>query len=168
MVSFLMAITTRFSPRHLPMVQGRILTYRQLSTAVGSEGASPIIRVPWNEEWMIKRALDAGAHGILTPMCMYRQRMVARAETLIFGHLGHSEVRQINSIDLRTQPRLTFRIARRSKNSPVLQIPTPRLTRLRSRVLTPRLPWPEDGSNLRGERERETTSHGADRIQSRC
>jgi 2-keto-3-deoxy-L-rhamnonate aldolase RhmA len=25
--------------------------------------------VPWPEEWMIKRALDAGAHGIMTPMC---------------------------------------------------------------------------------------------------
>jgi hypothetical protein len=41
----------------------------QLATAIGSEGASPIIRVPWPEEWMIKRALDSGAHGILTPMC---------------------------------------------------------------------------------------------------
>ncbi|WWC86385.1 uncharacterized protein L201_001261 [Kwoniella dendrophila CBS 6074] len=38
----------------------------QLVTAAG---ASPIIRVPWNEEWMIKRALDAGAHGVMTPMC---------------------------------------------------------------------------------------------------
>ncbi|GES60450.1 4-hydroxy-2-oxovalerate aldolase [Aspergillus terreus] len=43
--------------------------YYDLATAIGSEGASPIIRVPWPEEWMIKRALDSGAHGILTPMC---------------------------------------------------------------------------------------------------
>ncbi|RAL06600.1 HpcH/HpaI aldolase family protein [Aspergillus homomorphus CBS 101889] len=43
--------------------------YYELSNAVASEGAIPIIRVPWGEEWMIKRALDAGAHGILTPMC---------------------------------------------------------------------------------------------------
>ncbi|KAF9886584.1 hypothetical protein FE257_011356 [Aspergillus nanangensis] len=43
--------------------------YYDLSSAVGSEGASPIVRVPWPEEWMIKRALDSGAHGILTPMC---------------------------------------------------------------------------------------------------
>ena len=41
----------------------------QLNNAIGSEGASPIIRVPWAEEWMIKRALDSGAHGIMTPMC---------------------------------------------------------------------------------------------------
>ncbi|RTE77654.1 hypothetical protein BHE90_007882 [Fusarium euwallaceae] len=43
--------------------------YYELTNAIASEGASPIIRVPWNEEWMIKRALDAGCHGILTPMC---------------------------------------------------------------------------------------------------
>ncbi|KAE8356287.1 Pyruvate/Phosphoenolpyruvate kinase-like domain-containing protein [Aspergillus coremiiformis] len=43
--------------------------YYDLSTAIASEGASPIIRVPCGEEWMIKRALDSGAHGILTPMC---------------------------------------------------------------------------------------------------
>ncbi|KAF2448725.1 Phosphoenolpyruvate/pyruvate domain-containing protein, partial [Karstenula rhodostoma CBS 690.94] len=43
--------------------------YYELVNAVASEGASPIIRVPWGEEWMIKRALDAGAQGIVTPMC---------------------------------------------------------------------------------------------------
>ncbi|KAI1266073.1 Pyruvate/Phosphoenolpyruvate kinase-like domain-containing protein [Xylariaceae sp. FL1019] len=43
--------------------------YYELVNAIAAEGASPIIRVPWNEEWMIKRALDAGAHGVLTPMC---------------------------------------------------------------------------------------------------
>ncbi|CAG8249888.1 unnamed protein product [Penicillium olsonii] len=43
--------------------------YYELNNAIGHEGASPIVRVPWSEEWMIKRALDAGAHGIMTPMC---------------------------------------------------------------------------------------------------
>ncbi|CAK7206715.1 hypothetical protein SEUCBS139899_009521 [Sporothrix eucalyptigena] len=43
--------------------------YYELVNSIASEGASPIIRVPWAEEWMIKRALDSGAHGILTPMC---------------------------------------------------------------------------------------------------
>lgn len=45
------------------------LMQMQLNNAIGSEDASPVIRVPWAEEWMIKRALDAGAHGIMTPMC---------------------------------------------------------------------------------------------------
>ncbi|KAL3296136.1 2 4-dihydroxyhept-2-ene-1, partial [Colletotrichum asianum] len=43
--------------------------YYDLVNAVGHEGASPIIRIPSGEEWMIKRALDAGAHGVMTPMC---------------------------------------------------------------------------------------------------
>ncbi|KAK6064487.1 2,4-dihydroxyhept-2-ene-1,7-dioic acid aldolase [Seiridium cupressi] len=43
--------------------------YYELCTAISNEGASPIVRVPWSEEWMIKRALDSGAHGVLTPMC---------------------------------------------------------------------------------------------------
>ncbi|KAJ5386119.1 hypothetical protein N7509_008660 [Penicillium cosmopolitanum] len=43
--------------------------YYELNNAIGSEGVSPIIRVPCAEEWMIKRALDAGAHGVMTPMC---------------------------------------------------------------------------------------------------
>ncbi|KAH8655378.1 2,4-dihydroxyhept-2-ene-1,7-dioic acid aldolase [Xylariales sp. PMI_506] len=43
--------------------------YYDLVNAISAEGASPVIRVPWGEEWLIKRALDAGAHGVLTPMC---------------------------------------------------------------------------------------------------
>lgn len=29
---------------------------------------SPIVRLPSGEAWLIKRALDAGAHGIIVPM----------------------------------------------------------------------------------------------------
>lgn len=47
----------------------RITNGSKLNNAIGHEGVSPIVRVPWSEEWMIKRALDAGAHGIMTPMC---------------------------------------------------------------------------------------------------
>ncbi|KAF4472628.1 24-dihydroxyhept-2-ene-17-dioic acid aldolase [Fusarium albosuccineum] len=36
--------------------------------AVASTGVSPIVRIPGTESWMIKRALDAGAHGILVPL----------------------------------------------------------------------------------------------------
>ncbi|KAH7024918.1 Pyruvate/Phosphoenolpyruvate kinase-like domain-containing protein [Microdochium trichocladiopsis] len=43
--------------------------YYEICNAIAAEGASPIIRIPWAEEWMIKRALDSGAHGVLTPMC---------------------------------------------------------------------------------------------------
>lgn len=36
--------------------------------AIASIGVSPIVRIPANEGWMVKRALDAGAHGILVPL----------------------------------------------------------------------------------------------------
>ncbi|KAE9403738.1 Phosphoenolpyruvate/pyruvate domain-containing protein [Gymnopus androsaceus JB14] len=39
-----------------------------LSNTVAANGASPIIRVPAEEPWLIKRALDAGAHGLMIPM----------------------------------------------------------------------------------------------------
>jgi len=31
-------------------------------------GVSPIVRIPDNQGWMVKRALDAGAHGVLVPL----------------------------------------------------------------------------------------------------
>jgi 2-keto-3-deoxy-L-rhamnonate aldolase RhmA len=37
--------------------------------AIAAAGASPIVRIPAGEAWMMKRALDAGAHGIMIPMC---------------------------------------------------------------------------------------------------
>ncbi|OJJ38302.1 hypothetical protein ASPWEDRAFT_103441 [Aspergillus wentii DTO 134E9] len=43
--------------------------YYELCNAIASSNSSPIIRVPAAEEWMIKRTLDAGAHGIVVPMC---------------------------------------------------------------------------------------------------
>ena len=35
---------------------------------VAPYGVSPLVRVPDSERWMIKRALDAGAHGIMVPL----------------------------------------------------------------------------------------------------
>lgn len=36
--------------------------------AIASCNVSPIVRIPANEGWMVKRALDAGAHGIIVPL----------------------------------------------------------------------------------------------------
>ncbi|KAI1324659.1 Pyruvate/Phosphoenolpyruvate kinase-like domain-containing protein [Xylariaceae sp. FL0255] len=36
---------------------------------ISSSGSSPIVRVAAAEPWLIKRALDCGAHGIMVPMC---------------------------------------------------------------------------------------------------
>lgn len=40
----------------------------ELVASVAACGVSPIVRVPDGQHWMIKRALDAGAHGILVPL----------------------------------------------------------------------------------------------------
>ncbi|KAJ3715757.1 Phosphoenolpyruvate/pyruvate domain-containing protein [Lentinula raphanica] len=39
-----------------------------LANTVAANGASPIVRVPSEETWLIKRALDSGAHGLMVPM----------------------------------------------------------------------------------------------------
>lgn len=36
--------------------------------AIASCSVSPIVRIPANEGWMVKRALDSGAHGIVVPL----------------------------------------------------------------------------------------------------
>lgn len=40
----------------------------EIVAASAACGVSPIVRVPDGQHWMIKRALDAGAHGILVPL----------------------------------------------------------------------------------------------------
>jgi len=36
--------------------------------AIAACGVSPIVRIPDNQGWMVKRVLDAGAHGVLVPL----------------------------------------------------------------------------------------------------
>ncbi|CAK9783878.1 unnamed protein product [Cutaneotrichosporon oleaginosum] len=43
--------------------------YYELVNAVAQYGATPVVRIPVADEALVKRALDAGAHGIMTPMC---------------------------------------------------------------------------------------------------
>ncbi|KAL4868571.1 Pyruvate/Phosphoenolpyruvate kinase-like domain-containing protein [Aspergillus spectabilis] len=45
--------------------------------AISSVGVSPIVRIPGSEPWMMKRALDAGAHGIMVPMCETKEQVQA-------------------------------------------------------------------------------------------
>ncbi|KAK7441770.1 hypothetical protein VKT23_009207 [Stygiomarasmius scandens] len=42
--------------------------FYDLNNTVASCGVSPIIRIPAEETWLIKRALDSGAHGLMVPM----------------------------------------------------------------------------------------------------
>ncbi|KAI8941623.1 hypothetical protein NX059_002836 [Plenodomus lindquistii] len=45
--------------------------------AISSSGVSPIVRIPGSEHWMIKRALDCGAHAIMVPMCETKEQAEA-------------------------------------------------------------------------------------------
>ncbi|KAF2761530.1 HpcH/HpaI aldolase/citrate lyase family protein [Pseudovirgaria hyperparasitica] len=49
---------------------GRIADHEmhEAAAAIAACGVSPIVRIPANEPWMVKRALDAGAHGIVVPL----------------------------------------------------------------------------------------------------
>ena len=40
----------------------------EIVAAAAACAVSPVVRVPEGQQWMIKRALDSGAHGILVPM----------------------------------------------------------------------------------------------------
>ncbi|KIY43309.1 Phosphoenolpyruvate/pyruvate domain-containing protein [Fistulina hepatica ATCC 64428] len=42
--------------------------YYDMVNAVAACGVSPIIRIPADQPWMIKRALDSGAHGVMIPL----------------------------------------------------------------------------------------------------
>jgi 4-hydroxy-2-oxoheptanedioate aldolase len=59
--------------------------------AIAKEGVSPIVRIAANEPWMVKRALDSGAHGILVPLIYTvddAKRLVASAKFPPEGHRG--------------------------------------------------------------------------------
>ncbi|KAI1397550.1 Pyruvate/Phosphoenolpyruvate kinase-like domain-containing protein [Hypoxylon fuscum] len=59
--------------------------------AIASCGVSPLVRIPDMQGWMIKRALDAGAHGILIPLLRSveeAQRIVAAAKFPPQGQRG--------------------------------------------------------------------------------
>lgn len=87
-------IISRCASRFLDWVKALKITLvanaHQLVSTVTSFGASPIIRIPWNEEWMIKRALDAGAQGVMTPMCHSAVSLQFLAQRLLrFWHFSH-------------------------------------------------------------------------------
>jgi 4-hydroxy-2-oxoheptanedioate aldolase len=59
--------------------------------AIAKEGVSPIVRIASNEAWMVKRALDCGAHGIVVPLIYTvddAKRLVASAKFPPEGHRG--------------------------------------------------------------------------------
>ena len=56
--------------------------------AIASCGASPIVRIPANEAWMVKRALDSGAHGIVVPLLYTAEDARTLVQSAKFPPLG--------------------------------------------------------------------------------
>ncbi|MFW6075417.1 MAG: HpcH/HpaI aldolase family protein [Chloroflexota bacterium] len=50
-----------------------VRTMAQMFSAIASSGVAPSVRIPWNTAENIKRALDAGAWGIVVPMVNSRE-----------------------------------------------------------------------------------------------
>ncbi|KAK2073537.1 hypothetical protein P8C59_007817 [Phyllachora maydis] len=56
--------------------------------AIAALGVSPIVRIPELQGWMIKRALDSGAHGILVPLIRTVEEVKALVSWAKFPPLG--------------------------------------------------------------------------------
>jgi 4-hydroxy-2-oxoheptanedioate aldolase len=72
--------------------------------AASSVGVSPIVRIPANEGWMVKRVLDAGAHGVLVPL-LYTveeaKRLVDSAKFPPLGKRGFGSPFSMGSFDVK-------------------------------------------------------------------
>lgn len=65
-------------------------------TAISTTSVTPLVRVPWLEEGIIMKMLDAGAHGIICPMVNNRSdamRLVAAARYPPIGERSYGPIR---------------------------------------------------------------------------
>ncbi|KWU44888.1 Phosphoenolpyruvate/pyruvate domain-containing protein [Rhodotorula sp. JG-1b] len=62
--------------------------YYELNNAIVSHGVSPIIRIPFADGWLIKRAIDSGAHGIMVPMIHTAELAASVVSLSKFGPQG--------------------------------------------------------------------------------
>lgn len=57
-------------------------------TTIAATGVSPIVRIAANEGWMVKRALDSGAHGIMVPLLQTADEARKLVKSAKFPPLG--------------------------------------------------------------------------------
>jgi 2-keto-3-deoxy-L-rhamnonate aldolase RhmA len=60
----------------------------EIIQAICDSDVVPIIRVPWNEHYFIKRALDIGAKGIIVPMVNTKEQAVAAVQACRYPPQG--------------------------------------------------------------------------------
>jgi 4-hydroxy-2-oxoheptanedioate aldolase len=63
-------------------------TTQSIIQAVSYTGTVPMVRVPWNDPALIKRALDAGAYGLVIPMVNSREEAVRAVQAARYPPLG--------------------------------------------------------------------------------
>lgn len=63
--------------------------------AVSSSRVSPIVRIPAAEPWMMKRALDCGAHAIMVPMCETKVNQTDRRSTCLSSDIAQDQAEAI-------------------------------------------------------------------------
>jgi hypothetical protein len=72
--------------------------------AIASCNVSPIVRIPANEGWMVKRALDAGAHGIIVPLLTSveeAKKLVQAAKFPPYGKRGFGSPFSMGAFDMK-------------------------------------------------------------------
>jgi 4-hydroxy-2-oxoheptanedioate aldolase len=73
--------------------------------AVADAGGTPLARVPMNNPENAKRALDAGAYGIVFPMCCCREEAVAAVEACKYPPAGRRSVGgSLHALNFGTSP----------------------------------------------------------------
>jgi len=65
-----------------------ISTTQSIIQAISYTNTVPMVRVPWNDPSLIKRALDAGAYGLVIPMVNSREDAVRAVQAARYPPLG--------------------------------------------------------------------------------
>lgn len=67
-------------------------TMHHMVQATRGTNAAPVIRVPWNEQWVIKGALDMGAYGVMVPQVSTREEALAAVRAVKYAPEGERGV----------------------------------------------------------------------------
>ena len=66
-----------------------IETIHHMVQATRGTNTAPLVRVPWNEDWLIKRALDAGAYGVVVPQVSTKEEALKAVHASKYFPDGH-------------------------------------------------------------------------------
>lgn len=67
---------------------GSLADLARVLQAARTGGSKPLVRTPWREEWMIMRAIDAGAAGVVVPMINTPEQAAATVAACKFPPAG--------------------------------------------------------------------------------